>query len=504
MISTIQAALIISGVILAVCAAGIWIEHVKMAGEYRKIIFIIGIGGLCMCFCMVIVRICAVNIDKMRFGEVIQKGDTQLIVAVPKDTTLYLRGFVETQDTEAIKTKYEGLVNYLKAEDFYSSAQLSESVKCVPYDTKTVTVENVGATRRYLYLPADITKESLLKLDKQSESLARAFTHGIFGQRKYTFQYCCPRELDEYELTSSASDGRYAEMVYRNYVYDAFLTVSEDKKKQYKAEELSEIGGSTVQEAALSVRDYLRNKQNMTSREYTSEAVGLLRYCGIPARAVEGYYVRNENTDSKIELTCQNLHSWTELYLDGIGFVPFEVTPGFYEDIESEVTFSEINSENNKDGTEVKKQEETLSAFRKATRKILYYGIPILIFAMAVALIMKEIIYFRFCRKKMYSKNFIEFSGFLCKQIENVLKYDKIYFDSSRPYRCKNEIYTLYGSDLYEEYIKFNRYIDEVLYNQNALTDAQKDDMRNTVRRFCKKAADKRSFFYKYRMRYLG
>ena len=35
-----------------------------------------------------------------------------------------------------------------------------------------------------------------------------------------------------------------------------------------------------------------------------------------------------------ITLTEENAHAWAEYYVSGVGFVPFEVTPGYIDDEE--------------------------------------------------------------------------------------------------------------------------------------------------------------------------
>jgi hypothetical protein len=60
-------------------------------------------------------------------------------------------------------------------------------------------------------------------------------------------------------------------------------------------------------------------------RHYASAATMIFRALGIPARYTIGYVgttIQNEWT----EITSDSGHAWTEIYLDGIGWIPVEVT----------------------------------------------------------------------------------------------------------------------------------------------------------------------------------
>ena len=75
------------------------------------------------------------------------------------------------------------------------------------------------------------------------------------------------------------------------------------------------------------------------SVHYATAAVLMLRYMGVPARYVEGYYLSAEDAarykaGETITLTEENAHAWAEHYVSGVGFVPFEVTPGYIDDEE--------------------------------------------------------------------------------------------------------------------------------------------------------------------------
>ncbi len=75
---------------------------------------------------------------------------------------------------------------------------------------------------------------------------------------------------------------------------------------------------------------------------YATAAVLMFRYMGVPARYVEGYYISPEeasqmNAGEEYILDGSNAHAWAEYYLDGVGWLPFETTPGYDQSEEAEV-----------------------------------------------------------------------------------------------------------------------------------------------------------------------
>lgn len=75
------------------------------------------------------------------------------------------------------------------------------------------------------------------------------------------------------------------------------------------------------------------------SVHYATAAALMLRYFGVPARYVEGYFLSAGEAGryaagERIVLTERNAHAWAEYYLDGVGWIPFETTPGYTDDEE--------------------------------------------------------------------------------------------------------------------------------------------------------------------------
>lgn len=83
---------------------------------------------------------------------------------------------------------------------------------------------------------------------------------------------------------------------------------------------------------------------------FASAATLILRELGVPARYVSGYVINpgkfktSDEVTFKAEVTDYASHAWVEIYLDDIGWIPVEVTPG-YDSGEVAKLPSEMNKE---------------------------------------------------------------------------------------------------------------------------------------------------------------
>jgi len=62
-------------------------------------------------------------------------------------------------------------------------------------------------------------------------------------------------------------------------------------------------------------------------QQYATAMTWLVREAGIPARVAFGFTRGGTKDGNAFVLTNRNAHAWTEVYLDGFGWVPFDATP---------------------------------------------------------------------------------------------------------------------------------------------------------------------------------
>ena len=226
------------------------------------------------------------------------------------------------------------------------------------------------ASRDSFYAPESL--EQVLRGKNVEEKDGYLRSGGFFGADEYSMV-----ERSDYrpaELTVAADwvsrpeneeQKAYleAEAVYRGFVYARYTQVdSELEKLVYRwFWEDYETESTGIYSAVSRVRKRLQEEIRYTEEPvqipegeknpirwfltesgagnaawYASAAVEAFRSYGIPARYAEGYYVSQsalaESEDGRVTLTGEDGHAWVELYFDGVGWLPVDVTPGYYYD----------------------------------------------------------------------------------------------------------------------------------------------------------------------------
>ncbi len=187
-----------------------------------------------------------------------------------------------------------------------------------------------------------------------SYNTASQFGNGDVGFTSDLMTYVCPIVRPEGIESFKQLDAWADEVKYRKFVYDQYLQIPDTTRdallKIAKEQGIEETGNvytlifqiqAYIQSAAtynLSGTPYpddvddvvvyfLTEAKEGICQHFASAGTMMYRAFGIPARYVVGYVadaVPNQTTD----VTADKAHAWVEIYLDGIGWIPVEVTGG--------------------------------------------------------------------------------------------------------------------------------------------------------------------------------
>lgn len=235
-----------------------------------------------------------------------------------------------------------------------------------PVEAVEISVNASGANRRYTYAPytlrslsgadAMLTGSTMLSMDLLPSKAYSVIVDNVPADDVIA---------DSSWLASSKSDYAKSERVYAAFVRDKYLDVPEEERDAVNTYLFSsdswDAGANASDTAVISrVRTMMASLAGQTdnpptytgapsfvawflgsvhegnSAYFATAATLAFRSQGIPARYVEGYRAADDQlaaavrADVPLNLTAADAHAWTEIYLDGQGWTPVEVTPGYY------------------------------------------------------------------------------------------------------------------------------------------------------------------------------
>ena len=308
-----------------------------------------------------------------------------LVVTMENPEAMYLRGFTGavfegnawTALDPEILAENEMLLYWLNLNEFNPSMQFRAAMLPGEAAENRITVQNIGACSRYLYVPFSLSSGINLSAEDLNNDGIRSD-----GERIYVFSSdyggadMLPSMLEYLRTSDEETVARYrkAESAYREFVSGYYLQIPQEIM-DLLAEEWEQYGTAdslTAQQAQACVLDFLNrcfteadmelplSAAEGTSFQYATVAAMTLRYFGFPARYAEGYVITEEmaaqaegGASIEVDSTCAG--AWVEVYHDGIGWIPMELTPGLGESAENG-TGEGLNSEN--DDTALKEGEE--------------------------------------------------------------------------------------------------------------------------------------------------
>ena len=310
---------------------------------------------------------------------------TALTVAMEEPQELYLRGYVGEIYTGSgwsslepeQRAEYATLFSWLHEQGFYGQEQYAGLCKALGADKAggAVSITVTGACTGWRYAPYGLEEAGA---DPRQIGDADLPAEGLHGETEYTLSMGS-FPVQEYErladrLTAARKAGDPAavgylslENAYREFVYGCYLEVPEEAQRViaqvFAGLELPKEGRVSFSDAQMVVRAYLSSIVTYTeepkaipededfvrgflldtkegySVHYATAATLMFRYLGIPARYVEGWYLPETAAEEMepgepAELDQGFAHAWVEVYRDGVGFVPFEITPPYTDPIE--------------------------------------------------------------------------------------------------------------------------------------------------------------------------
>lgn len=298
--------------------------------------------------------------------------------------TLYLKGFVGSDYTGTSwqtlrRVNYSGdnsgMLAWLQAQGLTVQRQYSAYLAAQTEAGQSadslfrLKIENLGADRKYAYAPTTVQRISAGACSAQMDW--QFISSGLRGQSH--FEYICENNvLQGEEMTASpVQEDTFtsASNVYQNFVYKNYLEIDSKMKelidKVFYGDDTWSDTGVSVSKVTSRIRTVLSAKEEYADEpdktaasddkirqfllenhtgnavSFASAAVMAFRAQSIPARYVEGYYVpeageeEREQGSRTVTLTTKNAHAWVEIYQDLIGWVPVEVTPGYYAEYRS-------------------------------------------------------------------------------------------------------------------------------------------------------------------------
>lgn len=300
-------------------------------------------------------------------------GRTSLIITMTNPETTYLRGFVGEQYSDGRWTRLpekfyrenSNLFYWLHNDGFFVQSQNAKAHSLIRGAMSgKMDIINVSACKKYVYMPYGLYQNGIRVTDEKLIGDATVYSDGKSVET--SIEYIPGTVYQSYVVQQKASqtqseteelrlyldnESQYRELAYKYYlaVPDSVeevltgllgergtLSYSEAKNKVLECLDSNVIYRADVESNRNSeiVEWFLTNRRAGYSVHYAAATTMMLRHLGIPARYVEGYLITPEvastiEPESRFDISEKMSHAWAEYYLDGVGWIPFETTPGY-------------------------------------------------------------------------------------------------------------------------------------------------------------------------------
>lgn len=475
--------------------------------------------------------------------------------------SMYLRSFsggyfeddkwTETAEG-AYSGEYTGIMEWLTSRDFYPWTQQDQLYRMSDnYDFVEVEVENINTSSKFIYMPyeaamSDDTLPSRVNYEKDYAAYAK----GLRGQRAYTFKAFINRfddysEAEVYDWLEEVSDNENwnsyaeAEAVYSRFVYDTYLYMNQEDYDALSGTGISKCSGKTIEytlhyirklfdgkfvydteqkaaPAGKSELDYFLNESKTGNDMHFATAAALMfRSAGIPARYAEGYYLSPDDmklyfemSDVSVGVLDSQAHAWVEIYVDGIGWFPVEVIPGYY-DLVKVKTNETIDDEQIEEDTKKYYQDEVpeFDDLEKAdTEENPEANILLIILSIILLLIIIYEVQGRLRLKNRLKKfgavHTDEQVYAMYRYAGRLMKYDKHKLPEN-PYDKLDEISAAYDSAVETGFAEYLRMVNQVRFGRISITEEEHKKMAGYTLGIADHIYSKQNIIKKFIMKFI-
>lgn len=302
--------------------------------------------------------------------------ETALKITMSEPKAMYLKGFTGSDFNGSKWQEPDYDVSYVEGELFYllhkhgfwyysQAASLNFIVN--PTDMEgLLTVEYVNADNRYVYLPYEaknIQTEGVIEISGDyGKRIASDINKYSLSITSSLYKKLLTLKSDNKDRLTGLAYENYTvcEKNYSEYVSEYYLKVGKNEREVLEAIlkendiDLSDIDSYDYEALIETVRDILNSRISYDEqvkvpvlnsnavdyilnksckgydKHYATVATLMFRVMGVPARYVEGYIIPSEEavkmkSDAPYSLKGKNAHAWTEIYVEGTGWVPVEI-----------------------------------------------------------------------------------------------------------------------------------------------------------------------------------
>lgn len=492
-------------------------------------------------------------------------GNTPVMkVSLSSKEPVFLRGYVgdeyDGKSWEGLKgekaKKARDFFYYMHRNNIYGQSMLAEQVLSTKSKVEegTITLEITDANKKFYYLPYGISMLSGTLDDRHMIGDSAVISRNSEDSSEYTMPYIAnavnkayvtQKAIAERGDTDKNSDiekdkDALLTLYFKQNKY-LFTDIPKEEERAIEAllgkrEKLTTVqakekiddlldrnikydeqeGTSGYRKRIMNV--FLNSRKRGYAPQYATFATMALRYYNIPARYVEGYVITDKTIEktekgNKIPIYETDSHAWVEYYLEGVGWLPYDPTGKYSDQIRFESTGNgsdegeSLQDDSNKPSPKKEKTKPHVKKFDNPVNMRTKVFVPSIWIILLMFLIPILIITVIITVKRIKLKKFLEsFAGDDANRgIKNAMAYatflmkkDGVAVDKTFAMRDLKFVETEYGENIGKSYKNSLEISEQSDFSLHGVSRDEQIFVANFAKTFQKLYAEKRNRFKRF------